>query len=104
MLTSSSIGIIANRIILAIWFIQMGSQATGGAMSSAKNWFEVNAFKHTASKSSSRLDPGPHPRRAGAILEGHETLWQEVMQHHQWGQTILGQVLDLMQHGVESRL
>jgi hypothetical protein len=59
MSTLSSMGIVANSVVLTAWFVQMGSQTAAGTMSSAENWYVVNALKLVASRTSSRLDLGP---------------------------------------------
>jgi hypothetical protein len=58
MLTSSSVGIVANSAVLTAWFAQMGSQTVAGTRSSAENWSWVSAFKLATSRAASRLDPG----------------------------------------------
>jgi hypothetical protein len=60
---SSNVGIITNSAVLTAWFVEMGSQAAAGTMSSAKNWSVVSAFNLAASRTSSRLDPGQRSSR-----------------------------------------
>jgi hypothetical protein len=57
--TSSSVGIIANSIVLTTWFMQRDSQPVVGITSSAEGGSVVSAFKLAASRVSPRLDPGP---------------------------------------------
>jgi hypothetical protein len=63
MLTSSSVGIIANSVVLAAWFAQRGSQPAAGITSSAEGWSVVSAFKLATSRMLPRLDPGPRSSR-----------------------------------------
>jgi hypothetical protein len=63
MSTSSSVGIIANNVVLTAWFAQRGSQAAAGVMSLAEGWSVVSAFKLAASRVSPKLDPDPRSRR-----------------------------------------
>jgi hypothetical protein len=57
--TSSSVGIIANSIVLTAWFAQSDSQPVVGITSSAEGGSVVSAFKLAASRVSPKLDPGP---------------------------------------------
>jgi hypothetical protein len=63
MSTLSSVGIIANSAVLAVWFMQRGSQAAAGVTSSAMGWSVVSDFKLAANKVSPRLDLGPRSSR-----------------------------------------
>jgi hypothetical protein len=79
MSTLSSVGIATSNVVLTTWFTQMGSQTTGGNMSSVENWYVVSAFKLVASRSSSRLDPGPRSSRMMSFTP--------VYIHAGWGQS-----------------